>query len=48
MNKALEWLKAHQCNEVAIYIAEGNESVLPFYRKFGFFERFVVMQNKTT
>ena len=48
MNKALERFKAHQCNEVAIYIAEGNESVLPSYRKFGFFERFVVMQNKTT
>jgi ribosomal protein S18 acetylase RimI-like enzyme len=47
MNKALEWFKAHQCNEIIIYIAEGNESVLPFYRKFDFFERFVVMQNNT-
>ena len=47
MRKTLEWFKAHQCNEIRIKVAEGNESVLEFYRKYGFFERFVVIQNNT-
>jgi hypothetical protein len=28
------------------YPAEGNEKVLNFYRRFGFAERFVVMQKR--
>jgi ribosomal protein S18 acetylase RimI-like enzyme len=48
MKKALEWFKAHQCNEIRIYVAEGNDAVLPFYRRYGFFERFIMLTNKTT
>ena len=48
MTKALDWLNAQGCKEIRIYIAAGNESVLDFYRQFGFAERFVVMQNTTS
>ena len=44
MSLALKWLEGQECKTIRISIAEGNESVLDFYRKFGFAERFVVMQ----
>ena len=43
---ALKWLEEQNCDTIRVYIAEGNENVLGFYRKFGFAERFVVMQKK--
>ncbi len=44
--KALAWIDKLGCNEVKVYIAEGNESSLPFYERFGFRERFRVLQIK--
>jgi ribosomal protein S18 acetylase RimI-like enzyme len=41
---ALKWLEEQDCETVTVAIAEGNESVLDFYRKFGFAERLIVMQ----
>lgn len=44
MSRALQWLDEHGCETIRLSIAEGNEDVSAFYRKFGFAERFVVMQ----
>lgn len=42
--RALEWLREQNCDAIRIYVARGNEEVLDFYRRFGFAERFIVMQ----
>ena len=41
---ALKWLEDQNCEIITVSIAEGNENVLDFYRRFGFAERLVVMQ----
>ncbi len=41
---ALEWLEGQECESIKVSIAEGNENVLEFYRRFGFAERLIVMQ----
>jgi hypothetical protein len=41
---ALKWLREQKCETVRVSIAEGNESVHDFYRRFGFAERLTVMQ----
>jgi ribosomal protein S18 acetylase RimI-like enzyme len=46
MTEAILWLKDVGCKNISIYIAEGNEAVKEFYRKFGFSERFTVMQQR--
>jgi len=43
ITRAVEWLRAHNCSEIAIYVAEGNEKVLGFYEKYGFNKRYTVM-----
>ena len=48
ISHALKWLKAQKCESIKVSIAEGNENVLGFYRKFGFAERLVVMQKSIT
>jgi ribosomal protein S18 acetylase RimI-like enzyme len=44
MSHALKWLEEQKCETVRVSIAEGNESALGFYRRFGFAERLTVMQ----
>ncbi len=44
MSRALKWLEAQKYETIRVSIAEGNESALDFYRKFGFAERLTVMQ----
>lgn len=44
MEAALIWLKEKGGQSIKVSIAEGNESALDFYRKFGFKERLVTMQ----
>jgi ribosomal protein S18 acetylase RimI-like enzyme len=44
MTLALKWLEEQNCETIRVSIAEGNESVLDFYRRFGFAERLIVMQ----
>ena len=46
MGLALKWLEDQHCETIRVSVAEGNEQVLDFYRRFGFAERFVVMQRK--
>ncbi len=46
MQKALEWLNKLHLKEIDIYVAEGNEQVFPFYEKFGFKNRYTVLQKR--
>jgi ribosomal protein S18 acetylase RimI-like enzyme len=48
MGRALEWLRMHDCSEIVIFVAEGNETVLSFYEKYGFSNRFTVMGKRKT
>ncbi len=44
MDLVLKWLEDLHCETIRVSVAEGNEGALEFYRRFGFAERFVVMQ----
>ncbi len=44
MNGALEWLDSNQVKTKIIGVAEGNENVLEFYKKYGFYKRSVILQ----
>jgi diamine N-acetyltransferase len=44
IQEALSWLSEKQCNVVNVSVAEGNESVLEFYKQFGFYKSSVVLQ----
>lgn len=44
MSLSLKWLEQQNCETIRVSIAEGNENVLDFYRKFGFADRLIVMQ----
>jgi hypothetical protein len=46
MSLALKWLEKQKREILRVSIAEGIESVLDFYRRFGFAERLLVMQMK--
>jgi len=46
MIKAIDWLKKQNCRDINIYVAEGNDSVLGFYEKYGFKKRSVVLQKR--
>ena len=46
--KAINWLRKHDCVEINIYVAEGNESVFNFYEKFGFKKKLYVLQAKNS
>ncbi|MBN1798545.1 MAG: GNAT family N-acetyltransferase [Spirochaetales bacterium] len=39
MNKTMEWFDHENVGNIEILVAHGNEEVLPFYEKFGFFPR---------
>ena len=41
---SLKWLEGQSIETIRVAIAEGNESALGFYRRFGFTERMVLMQ----
>ncbi|MGA3174028.1 MAG: GNAT family N-acetyltransferase [Syntrophorhabdales bacterium] len=43
MTRAMEWLRMHDCPEIVICVAQGNEAVLSFYEKYGFSKRYTVM-----
>lgn len=46
MRVALDWLDEKGCAEIYLYVAEGNESVLEYYRRFGFYKRFDLLQRR--
>lgn len=46
MNLCLGWLNAAGVENIIITVAVGNEAVLPFYEKFGFFPRVYTLKYK--
>lgn len=45
-DSAMSWLSGLDCNQISVYVAEGNEQSITFYEKFGFKKRFHVLQIK--
>ncbi len=43
VNKSLQWFKANGIEQFTVSIAHGNEEAIPFYKKFGFKPRYLVM-----
>ena len=46
VEKGVAWLKANQCQKILVAVAEGHESVFPFYMKQGFYPRLIYLQLK--
>lgn len=44
MENALEWLESHQVITKIIGVAEGNEGVLEFYKRYGFYKRRIILE----
>jgi len=44
MNRALEWLDINNAKTKNIGVAEGNERVLEFYKRYGFYKRRVILE----
>jgi ribosomal protein S18 acetylase RimI-like enzyme len=45
--KSLNWLIENGCQSIELDVAVGNEEVLPFYEKFGFYPRLYKLVRKT-
>lgn len=43
---SLDWIKKHNPEKVSLTVAVGNEEVLSFYKKFGFYPRLIEMEQK--
>jgi diamine N-acetyltransferase len=46
MQKALRWMDENQVKRKIVGVAEGNESVFAFYRRYGFYPRITVLEQK--
>lgn len=44
VKKCIAWLKANQCKKILVAVADGHESVFPFYMKLGFYPRLTYLQ----
>ena len=44
MTRALEWLNSNHVKTKIIGVAEGNENVLDFYKRHGFYKRRVILE----
>ena len=44
MTRGLEWLNTNNVKTKIIAVAEGNEKVLEFYKKYNFYKRRVVLE----
>lgn len=44
MNRAIEWLDNAEVKTKIIGVAEGNEDVLDFYKRYGFYKRRVILE----
>ncbi|GAA0720049.1 GNAT family N-acetyltransferase [Clostridium malenominatum] len=47
MNRALEWLNSNQVKTKIIGVTEGNENVLEFYKRYGFYKKRVILEQKS-
>lgn len=46
MHRALEWLNKKQVKIKRIVVAEENENVLDFYKKYDFYKKSIVLEQK--
>ncbi|MDT8716856.1 GNAT family N-acetyltransferase [Clostridium sp. 19966] len=46
MKRALKWLEEKGAKSKMIGVAEGNDEVLEFYKKYGFYKRTTILQQK--
>lgn len=46
VNKHIEWMNENNCEKIIVTVSYGHESVLEFYHKIGFFERFISLEYK--
>lgn len=44
MNKSVEWLDLNKVKMKVISVAEGNEAVLEFYKRYGFHRRRIILE----
>ena len=44
VRRGLEWMRGKNCARIMVAVADGHESVLPFYERFGFYPRFTYLQ----
>lgn len=44
INNALEWLNANQSKTIIIAVSEGNEEVIEFYKRYGFYKRRIILE----
>ncbi|MEG0774247.1 GNAT family N-acetyltransferase [Clostridium sp.] len=44
MNRALDWLNSNEVKTKIIGVAEGNEDVFKFYKRYGFHKRKVILE----
>ena len=47
MSRSLEWLDSKNVRTKIIGVAEGNEQVFDFYKKYGFYERRTILEQVT-
>jgi GNAT superfamily N-acetyltransferase len=43
---SIRWMKSKECLTISVSVADGHESVLPFYEKMGFYPRLHVLEWK--
>lgn len=46
MNRALEWMGDEGVNDKKVVVAVGNEELLSFYEKYGFYPRHIILEHK--
>lgn len=44
VESAVKWLNQKECNKIVLSVADGHESVLPFYEKMGFYPESTLLQ----
>ena len=44
VSRSLGWMGSRKAERIRVSVSTGNEDVLPFYRKFGFFPRLIVLE----
>jgi diamine N-acetyltransferase len=46
VRRGLEWMESRRCRRIVVGVACGHESVLPYYRRFGFYPRVLYLEKK--
>jgi ribosomal protein S18 acetylase RimI-like enzyme len=46
VENAIKWMKDNHCTKIGVSVAQGHESVVDFYKQFGFYQRLTYLQLK--